>query len=94
MYTALMGLTVLCTLQRESVWCKLLRALQVLPLSHCGKLRRNSALRIMRKGYICISLNLGGTTKAFVPLAAGLFLFIGINFLSKEIILYAVDWIK
>ena len=63
-------MTVLRAFQRESGWCELSGTVRVLPLSFRGKPRRASALRSMRKERYVL-LNLGGTTRAFVPFGGG-----------------------
>ena len=71
---AVTGLTVCVIPQRESGRCELSYRRQVLPLSLSAKAERISALRIAEERGVPL-LNLGGTTRAFVPfMAAGPFL--------------------
>ena len=65
MCIALTGLTVCKVFQRESGWCELLHFRWVLPLSFCGKPQRFFCVKEKEKGFF--PLNLGGTTRAFVP---------------------------
>ena len=77
------GLTVRRTFQRESGRCELSGAGRVLTQSH----RRNaaySALRSKRKEQYAL-LNLGGTTRAFVPFGGGAFFVLIQKYVSKLI---------
>ncbi len=71
--------------QRKSGRCELLHDGQVLPLSFFGKPRRISALK-MYEEKTAVFLNLGGTTRAFVPFGGGgVFIYAPLAQLAEQI---------